>query len=76
MDHEYNREVSLSLETFLKYRKKKIKRFDVNLIIAAWYKIEGVTNLFQEEGSWVDQLIFNQNNKHCVLQGYVFKTGN
>jgi hypothetical protein len=71
--HEYHREVSLSKETFDKYRKKKIKRFSLELVIAGWYKVGNQKALHREDGSFVDQLIFQHDNPHFKLQGYVFK---
>lgn len=71
--HIYSREVTLSKETFEKYRKKKIRRFSIKAIVGAWYKVEGSTALYRENGEYVDQLIFQQDNPHYKLQGYVFR---
>lgn len=71
--HEYHREVSLSKETFYKYRKKKIRRFSIEAIIGAWYKVADQVALHREDGGFTDQLIFQQDNPHFILQGFVFK---
>ena len=71
--HSYNREISLSKETFEKYRKKKIRRFSLEAIIGGWYKVADQVALHRENGGFTDQVIFQHDNPHFELQGYVFK---
>lgn len=68
-----NKECTLSKAAYEKLKKRNIKKYDVSNIIAAWYKYDGVISLYREDGGFVDQLIFQKDNPHYKLQGYVFK---
>lgn len=69
--HEYSREVSVSAETFKKYRRKN--KYPLNSVVAGWWKFSGITQLHRHEGSFVDQAVFATENPDVSLQGYVFK---
>lgn len=73
--HSYDREVSISLETYKKFKNKAgyRKKYSKENILAGWYKCDGQVQLYRENGGFVDQLIFQRDNPHYKLQGYVFK---